>query len=415
MPREPIRSAADLLVTLCRREQPPETFEEAPMPERWFDELLEQALRHRVLGLCLHALDRSGLGARLFPAQLPALRARLRGLRRRAALVWMETDRVLDTLDRAGICAIPLKGAALAPLYYADPVERDMEDVDVLVAERDLRPALQALLGSGYTAPWTESAYRFLRRRHFHVPLRSPTGLLLEVHWALAPRRSPFRLEISLDGRARVRPTRWGRPWPGPPPERVVLHLVLQCVQERFARLSRLVDLDRILASEPDLDWLDIASTARAGNLGYALHAALRLCESLLGRELPSRVELAPLAPPRMTAFHLGLICSPSHLLAQRLSHRHAAARLLEFWLLPGGGARYRFLRALVRERPPVAGRNRSAPDWSVPLKLLPAQLLVYSWKCYHATKLGARSKRSEPPPGGHPQPRGQPGPSRRG
>lgn len=401
MPREPIPAAAQLLVALCRGQEPPEPFEATPVPDGRSDELLELASRHRVLGLCLRALERGGLGARLFPSEAASLSERLRALRRRAAFVWMETDRVLDTLDRAGIRAMPLKGAACAPLYYADPVERDMEDVDVLVAEPDLRPAVRALLGSGYRALWTASDYRSLRRRHFHVPLRSPTGLLVEVHWALAPQRSPFRLEIRLDGGARVRPTRWGRLRPGPPPERTVLHLVLQCVQERFARLSRLVDLDRILAAEPDLDWREIACAARAGNLGYALHTALRLRESLFGAELPPRPELAPLAPPRATAFHLGLICSPSHLLAQRLSHRHAAARLLELWLLPGPRARVEYLGALVRRAPDrAAGRSdRGAPGWFVLLKLLPTQLLVYSWRWYHPAGPDARPKGSDLPP----------------
>ncbi len=391
MPHGSIPSAAELLVALCRREEPLGTFGATPMPARCSEQLLEQASRHRVLGLCLHALERRGLGARLFPSEAPSLGARLRALRRRAALVWMETDRVLDALDRAGIRAIPLKGAAFAPLYYLDPVERDMEDVDVLVAEAELRPAVRVLLGSGYSAPWAASDYRFLRRRHFHVPLRSPTGLLLEVHWALAPTRSPFRLEISLDGSAR--PTRWGRARPGPPPERVLLHIVLQCVQERFARLSRLVDLDRILAGEPDLDWRKIARVARAGNLGYALHTALRLCESLLGTKVPRHPELDLLAPPRATAFHLDLICSPTHLLAQCLSHRHAAARLLELWLLPGHRARLDYLRALVREAPTRApGRpDRGAAGWFVSLKLLPTQLLVYSWRWYHPPTVPSR------------------------
>jgi hypothetical protein len=57
---------------------------------------------------------------------------------------------LLQTLEQVGIAAVPLKGAALAPLYYPDPLLRPMADLDILIRRPDLERGLEILSELGY-------------------------------------------------------------------------------------------------------------------------------------------------------------------------------------------------------------------------------------------------------------------------
>jgi hypothetical protein len=57
---------------------------------------------------------------------------------------------LLQALERAGIAAIPLKGAVMAPLYYPDPLLRPMADLDILIRRPDLERSLAILVELGY-------------------------------------------------------------------------------------------------------------------------------------------------------------------------------------------------------------------------------------------------------------------------
>ena len=57
---------------------------------------------------------------------------------------------MLTAFAQRGIQAMPFKGAALAPLYYDDPLMRPLADLDILVHEKNLTPIVHILRELGY-------------------------------------------------------------------------------------------------------------------------------------------------------------------------------------------------------------------------------------------------------------------------
>lgn len=57
---------------------------------------------------------------------------------------------LLQAFEQAGIEAIPFKGAALAPLYYADPLLRPLADLDILIHKKDIQAVRHIVKQQGY-------------------------------------------------------------------------------------------------------------------------------------------------------------------------------------------------------------------------------------------------------------------------
>jgi len=87
-----------------------------------------------------------------------------------------EFSRVCNALREAEIPFIPLKGAIIRK-YYKKPEMRTSCDIDVFVGEENLSKAITALSDSlGYIAG---------KKGNYDVPLRSQSGVNIELHFAL--------------------------------------------------------------------------------------------------------------------------------------------------------------------------------------------------------------------------------------
>jgi hypothetical protein len=304
------------------------------------------------MGLVLAGMNHD---ARLEDGSDPSLEkfsAALRLLRRRAALVEMSRDLVVEVLQEAGLDPVMLKGAALIGTVYTDPSLRDMSDLDILIPENRLKVAVRTLAASGYSGPGSWKALCAFRRHHFHLPMHLSGSPTLEIHWALQRPGLPFfRLDaarvqdravtIEPEGHPRLRV---------PAPEHVLLHMVLQNVQEGFARLNRMVDIDRIVAATPSLDWPSVIAEAREGNLGPSLSLSLHLAHRLLGTPVPTGV-LAGLRPGLFSRWHLSMLHSVRPC-PRKILRGQPAGHLLHLWLLPAARWRLRMLGALLSRTP---------------------------------------------------------------
>ena len=348
--------ATALLVTACRR---------APAPNELaarsrhvedgaaYDRFVELADRHGVLGLALATLDRAGVLRG--PRPLGASRSMLHGLRRRAALLELERDNVLRTLEQHGVSAIVLKGAGLAATVYAAPVERNYGDIDLLLPPDQLAVALNALERAGYRASGSEAIVSAYREHHFHIRVQRGQGIVVELHWALTASREPYQLDASAfveQSRIVHRQSTGGamapfaRSYRAPRPEHALMHIVVENVRDGFSRLTRIVDVDRIVAAAPEMDWDLVQSTARDGRLAPALALALDVSGTLFGTEVPAEVTRA-LRPPRAVRLHLSLLRPVPSLLRQRATTRTTWVALLQFWLLSGQSRRSAIVRML--------------------------------------------------------------------
>jgi hypothetical protein len=118
---------------------------------------------------------------------------------------------------------------------------------------------------------------------------------------------------------------------------------VLQNLQESFALLGRLVDIDRIVASTTGFDWAGLVDAARRGGIASPTALSLQLARRLLGTNVPEGV-LRQLLPPPVSRFHLSIMDPEDCVLRQSLRGTYAPSKLFELWLIRGFGQRTRQL-----------------------------------------------------------------------
>lgn len=103
---------------------------------------------------CIESLIWVGLRRRPLPGLPPEIARRLQGAHQRNSLRGLEATssllKVIAALSSEGIPAIPLKGICVAARYYDDPSAREVGDIDLLVAPRDLARGDQVIKQLGY-------------------------------------------------------------------------------------------------------------------------------------------------------------------------------------------------------------------------------------------------------------------------
>ncbi|RMG43682.1 MAG: hypothetical protein D6718_11575, partial [Acidobacteria bacterium] len=245
------------------------------------------ARRHRVSVRLARVLEGAGALATLPPEAARELRRDV--LRAQSARVRLERAlrAVAGALAEAGVPLLLLKGAAVAALAYDDPAEREMSDVDVLVAPDALGPALDVLRRAGLSVPEAETV-GFWREVYFNVPVTSAEdqGAKVEIHWSIAQtgRHTP-----DIEGMlARSRPVRFGGvDARAPAAADLFLHQALHLGYHYFQpRLSWLIDIARLASREPQ-PWADLERRARAWGMCTTLRLALAHVERVFPGTLP--------------------------------------------------------------------------------------------------------------------------------
>ncbi len=334
--------------------------------------LLVLASRHHVSGLALLALQRHAgwrelpgeiadellrpaaavaqvaRGASLADGVRPSERVRsfealLSGAQRKD----LELERLLGRLQDAGLEPVVLKGPALRRTVYAHPVERSYSDFDLLFPLERVDAAIEVVSAAGYAFPFSPEKLQGYRKLHYHVLLRQPRHFRAEIHWGLSKSTSSFQLDPGAFLRRAVKaPILQAMAMRVPCPEHLLLHMAHENLRDSFARFARVVDVDRIVAGTPDLDWDDIVSQAREGGLQSLLALTLELGRELLGTAVPPNV-LASLRPGAATRMHLRLMRPAPSLIRWQLRDIGAAGSL-RLWLTTTLYGRARFLLRLL-------------------------------------------------------------------
>jgi hypothetical protein len=305
---------------------------------------------HGVIGLALTSLRRCGGFESLKPETRDELIAPLRPFAFQAALWDAERDRLLRVLREHSLIPVVLKGGALRLTVYEDPAERLSGDLDLLVSAHRVRDGLEALAEAGYVDHWTDDARREHLRYGYHLSLSHASGFEVELHWDLAARGEGFHFDpAAFLNRSILHEREGSDPVRVPSPEHMVLHLADQNREDSFARLKRLVDIDRVVrgARDSDFDWDYLVSQARQGGHATVLALSLRLARRLLDTPVPSRVD-RDLKPPPLARAHIALL-NPEAFLVTQQAHRNAVARrALHLWLISGWRRRVRWVQRVI-------------------------------------------------------------------
>jgi hypothetical protein len=150
---------------------------------------LQIAQAHGVGALCHEALARWSKAAPALarPERVFLIERRLAAYR--SARTGRDLARILRALGDRGIRPVLLKGVSLAYFAYPSPLFRTMADIDLLVREHDVGPALAALISLGYQAPGTAATRWEAENLYPHLPpFTAPGRVPVEVHFRLFSR-----------------------------------------------------------------------------------------------------------------------------------------------------------------------------------------------------------------------------------
>ena len=251
--------------------------------------LLALAEDHGVIGHLAAAM--SDIGPAATP---PGIKLKLLEMQRSQNFLTLrltaELFRVLELFVAKNIPVLVVKGPVLAMQAYGDPATRSYGDLDLLVRQRDVRSATEAMLASGYQAAVPLSAIDAGKIPGQYLFTKADSSLLVELHSDFTLRYFPRRLPIE-DFFARQICVRVDAH--EVPSVSVEDQLVLICVhgaKHFWDRLSWIADVAALVTRQTAINWDRAWESAKAVRAKHLLNAGLRLAADLLCVRLPEKV-----------------------------------------------------------------------------------------------------------------------------
>ncbi|MGE3781717.1 MAG: nucleotidyltransferase family protein, partial [Alphaproteobacteria bacterium] len=258
----------------------------------------EIAVAQGLTGFTANVLIR--LAAHNIPADiLGAFHAIVDDIGRGNRALFNELCRVLETLKRNGIEAIPFKGPVLAIRAYGALGLRQFGDLDFLVRDEDLGRAITALDGIGYKRTGELAADQFALIHHIQgqeIIFGQASGIAVEPHTRLIS--SKMALDIDYDGLwCRARRSRLdGYEFLMFAPEDDLLLLAIHGGKEMWWKLKWAHDFAAFIGSHPDLDWSAVVVRARAQGCLRMLLLATALARRYFGAAVPDAITAAEIS-----------------------------------------------------------------------------------------------------------------------
>lgn len=260
-----------------------------------WDELIDQALQHRVLPMVVANLEEMG-------SAVPAMAVeRIRRENDRIIVGNLanaaELIAVLQRFDQEGIQAMPFKGVALAASVYGDLHGRPGGDLDLLIHARDLERAMELIRERGYELETADKAnaaegspWNF--ERHF---VRPSDGMVLELRWQLDLFRNRFgrNLGLSWVWRGRRVVLLAGARIPAIGPEISFILLCMHGCKHLWSRLIWVCDVKKLIASTPDLNWENVMVEAQRQGLRRPVMLGSLLAERICAAAIPPEIRRA--------------------------------------------------------------------------------------------------------------------------
>lgn len=184
-------------------------------------------------------------------------------------------------LGKAGIPSLSFKGPVLSVLLHGDPAARPCDDVDVLVRPRDLAAAVRVVEGAGFEPGIPGAADP---ARGTQAPFVRADGVVLDLHWRLAPAFDPFPLDREdLFGEA-VAVEVLGRPVRTLGPDHLLLYLCFHGAKSLWARRRWVEDVALLLDRGPAFDRNRILALAERTGARRMLAVGVLLAAALRGK-----------------------------------------------------------------------------------------------------------------------------------
>ncbi|QFU74621.1 hypothetical protein EY643_02540 [Halioglobus maricola] len=195
--------------------------------------------------------------------------------------------------DRS-IRILPFKGPAMAIKAYQDVGSRQFSDLDILIERQDFKSFSDILSSRGYKPLYPIDKYKsknVLFKMNNDCPFyHGKKNFVVEVHW-------DFFRKLAL-------PTRVFEPWKNTElvnikghnvsilsPENQLLYHSLHGSKHLWEKLLWIVDLDRYIRSNPDINWNEILRKARTLGAQRLFILGIALSHEYFDTPLPQEIE----------------------------------------------------------------------------------------------------------------------------
>jgi hypothetical protein len=203
---------------------------------------------------------------------------------------------LLAALAEVGVTAMPFKGAALAALYYDDPLVRPLADLDILIQKADLKRSLAVLQQLGYYFYSRSAEDEVYLRGERKTNIWAPDNVHpVELHYTL--REEYAGVGYDLAGMMWANSAR--RPyWQGSSAviantptllHHVCAHATSDLLIQR-ARLLHLDDIGRLVAQMDEGDW-QVFATAVSPKAARFVYPSLDFASRYAQVVIPETVE----------------------------------------------------------------------------------------------------------------------------
>jgi hypothetical protein len=251
--------------------------------------LVAQADEHSVLPLLVSRLQE------LAPGALPLeVETKLHSWQRDQAVFTLtlsaELFQVLERLAVLDIGALVTKGPTLSVRCYGDPGMRQYSDLDLVIREKDIRRATQAMLDLTYEPRVPLTAIDAKKIPGEYAFRKPGTHLLVEFHTERTFRYHPRPLHIEKLFERRAFVSIDGRDVPTLSLEDELALICVHGAKHFWERLMWIADVAALISRQAP-DWDRAMATACEVGAERILRLGLRLASDLLGAELPTQVE----------------------------------------------------------------------------------------------------------------------------
>jgi hypothetical protein len=214
-----------------------------------------------------------------------------------------EALKLLSSLEKSGISAIPWKGPVLAATAYGNVALRQFSDLDILVREQDAVRAKDLLLSLGYRLyeKSAEDEIAFHTLRQVYELVRLDGRVAVELHWAITSQTFYFPLDPASLWEQVETVSLNGTPVRNLGPEDLLMVLCVHGAKHHWGRLMWICDIAELLrAYSQKIDWARLMNRARTLGGVRMLSLGLLLARDLLGAKIPVDVLQQTQGGPRL-------------------------------------------------------------------------------------------------------------------
>lgn len=255
--------------------------------------LARAAAFHGIVGYVDRAVAASSARERVPIGERTQMREATTALVDRHAAIVDNLRQIGVLFDTVQVPWLVVKGPVLAVSAHGAPELRVYEDLDVVVPTDSFGDVLEALEQAGAAVLAGDWQAR-LRARAGEVPVRLPSGLLVDLHWHLinsGATRDHFRVQMADLFERRTHVDVGGVAVPALDPADALAHVALHTVLSGSHRLVWFKDLERLVARHGQ-EVLDTATVRLAGWGGaIAMADAMQRTERTVG--LPPGIQVS--------------------------------------------------------------------------------------------------------------------------